>query len=1524
MPKINFTKRLLSIFLLAFFLSANSTLAFNPDLLANAINSTGNSLTNIYQSYIISPLSDLLISIFNLSDTPVEVSTTPQTTKLPTATTTTENTVTTLPPNSGLQIRGATSLPASGGGPKGDKGDKGDTGPRGPAGSSANIDTSNFVDSAFFDKQVNGILGSIESGVSGLSSALAEEVDTVLLNVSGLSTLSGGAVIGSSITGTDKALVVNNNTSTGNIAEFQDNGTAVVTIADGGNVGVGTSTPVTQLHVYGKVPTAPIATASPGTNTLGLFVQDHYAYTGGYGGQQFGVWDISNPAAPTLVGALAIHSVLGIYVQGRYAYVVHDTTLDIVDVSNPTAPTLVGTVSATGSAGAGGIYVQGRYAYVTDTTNSVVRIFDVSKPTAPVQVATASTPAGLARLYVQGRYLYAQAGSYLKIFDVQNPLVPVEVGSQTTTGKSFQGIYVQGRYAYLTDLANNTLDIFDVSNPAAPASIATISSGGTGPLDVYVQGHIAYVINNSGTLNMFDVSVPTVPVSLGSVTSPNSSYRVHVQGRYAYAIGEGSNPRFQVYDVGGAYVQQLETGGIETGTLTLRNNLQVGNDAEISGGLFVARGVDISGPLSATGNLSITQTAAATGALKGIVYTGAVNTNQTLSTEIPSLTLTTAGRQWATGALTTQREVLITAPTYSFVGASTITNAATVGIAGAPIASTNATLTNSHGLLIQAGAVTGGVVTNSYGLTVNAQTGATNNYAAQFMGGNVGIGTATPTSNLEVVDTDSDSFALNLNRASSSATHAVGEQFSLLNSSSAKKDYAVIYGGITTNTAGSEDGFLEFHTLKTGTLTNQMRIASTGNVGIGTLVSTPLVKLHVTGPGSVGYPTLGTTYGSLFLSSDNNLYGLFAGVNTTDGNSWMQAMRKDSATAYNLILQPVGGSVGIGTTAPVGQFQVHTTTTDNILKVTNATTGSALGDGFMIQQQGLNAYLWNFEAGALQLATSNASRINIDSLGAVTIGNNNLGASSKALVVNNGATSTGNIFEAQDGGTAVFTIADGGAVSVVSATPLITTGTTDGSDSKYLEINGGGATGNTRGGRIQISGNERGGGSGGSIEFITGNVTTGDLIFYTGSDTERARISNASSSAATLRLYTKDDSVGPAISLRQSNETTSGFDFDQDSLVNGDLSLYRVTTGTRTHVLSVQRTDGNVGIGTTSPGAKLEVKGSNTGTVMIGEWGGGPNYAGIGLQGSLSSTDFTMIASPSGDNSVYFNRKSGGNIEFQEAHGTSQMVIKTGGDVGIGDTTPDALLDVKGTVCLDINQDEACTDNTSTLSDSRLKDNVVDINNGLELVRQFRPVTFTWNGVHNTGTANSFGFLAQDMEALFPGRDIVITDSEGYKNLDYGKLTAVLADAIQELDINLNAISGTVTLEPGSASETFVTAFFDNIFTKVGEWLASATNGITNIFANTFNAKESICVDGECLNKEDVRALLLLAHPEGTPAPAPAPTPEPDPIPDPTPADPTCSDGIQNQDETGVDTGGVCTPAPVPEPTPEPAPEIVP
>jgi hypothetical protein len=95
--------------------------------------------------------------------------------------------------------------------------------------------------------------------------------------------------------------------------------------------------------------------------------------------------------------------------------------------------------------------------------------------------------------------------------------------------------------------------------------------------------------------------------------------------------------------------------------------------------------------------------------------------------------------------------------------------------------------------------------------------------------------------------------------------------------------------------------------------TQAMTLDASGNLGIGT--TTPTTKLTVAGE-TAGFPTLGTSSGGLFLASNNNLYGLFSGVNGSTGDTWFQAMRNDAATAYNIILNPVGGNVGIGTTSP--------------------------------------------------------------------------------------------------------------------------------------------------------------------------------------------------------------------------------------------------------------------------------------------------------------------------------------------------------------------------------------------------------------------------------------------------------------------------------------------------------------------------------------------------------------------------------------------------------------------------------
>jgi len=110
------------------------------------------------------------------------------------------------------------------------------------------------------------------------------------------------------------------------------------------------------------------------------------------------------------------------------------------------------------------------------------------------------------------------------------------------------------------------------------------------------------------------------------------------------------------------------------------------------------------GTTSATANLNVGATVTATGNFPLAVFTGAAHTAQTASTELSDIYFN-LGRvvQFATGNIPLQRTVRISAPTYGFVGASSIAKASTVSISGAPGAGTNATITAAYAFEVESG-----------------------------------------------------------------------------------------------------------------------------------------------------------------------------------------------------------------------------------------------------------------------------------------------------------------------------------------------------------------------------------------------------------------------------------------------------------------------------------------------------------------------------------------------------------------------------------------------------------------------------------------------------------------------------------------------------------------------------------------------------------------------------------------------------------------------------------------------------
>lgn len=141
------------------------------------------------------------------------------------------------------------------------------------------------------------------------------------------------------------------------------------------------------------------------------------------------------------------------------------------------------------------------------------------------------------------------------------------------------------------------------------------------------------------------------------------------------------------------------TASASTGAVTLSTPQDIATSSLVR---FGALGLNVAAP-SVAGEVSMTQAVATSGSPNALLLTGGAHTTLAASTEASDVNLNLNRTvQFAAGALTTQRAVLVQAPTYGFVSASTLTNTATLAIDKAPVAGTNATLTNKYALWVQA------------------------------------------------------------------------------------------------------------------------------------------------------------------------------------------------------------------------------------------------------------------------------------------------------------------------------------------------------------------------------------------------------------------------------------------------------------------------------------------------------------------------------------------------------------------------------------------------------------------------------------------------------------------------------------------------------------------------------------------------------------------------------------------------------------------------------------------------------
>lgn len=214
--------------------------------------------------------------------------------------------------------------------------------------------------------------------------------------------------------------------------------------------------------------------------------------------------------------------------------------------------------------------------------------------------------------------------------------------------------------------------------------------------------------------------------------------------------------------------------------------------------------------------------------------------------------------------------------------------------------------------------------------------------------GNVGIGTIAPAAGLHIAKANSVVSARGGLFISSTddATGDFGGQLGFGGSytGSTQTYWAGIAGRKENATDADYSGYLQFITRKNGSnAVERMRVSSDGNLGVGT--TTPGLKTHING--ITGFPaTTGTAQtGVLRLQGLSNNAVLDFGVNGILG-AYLQSTNQTALNSnYPLLLNPNGGNVSIGTTAPA---------TISLLQVQKNIDGATLGS-FVNTDPGVNA-----------------------------------------------------------------------------------------------------------------------------------------------------------------------------------------------------------------------------------------------------------------------------------------------------------------------------------------------------------------------------------------------------------------------------------------------------------------------------------------------------------------------------------------------------------------------------------------
>jgi hypothetical protein len=241
------------------------------------------------------------------------------------------------------------------------------------------------------------------------------------------------------------------------------------------------------------------------------------------------------------------------------------------------------------------------------------------------------------------------------------------------------------------------------------------------------------------------------------------------------------------------------------------------------------------------------------------------------------------------------------------------------------------------------------------------------------------------------------------------------------------------------------------------------------------------------------------------------------------------------------------------------------------------------------------------------------------------------------------------------------------------------------------------------------------------------------------------------------------------------------------------------------------RGDGNVGIGTGSPSYKLDVSGTGRFTSSLSVLTGATTTAGLITGADTNIANCWTIAR---------DNVTTGDLTFI-GNTTERMRITSSNDLLVGTTNTSATAgagmkfvfgDPSNPLVKNVVADSsgaystynlystnagaykffvttagvinATTITITAISDQRLKENIRDIDTGLDAILALKPRRFDWKEGKGQDKKDVAGFIAQEFESVFPecvGTSEAGEDGIEYKNINHETLIPTFVKAIQEL-----------------------------------------------------------------------------------------------------------------------------------------------